>query len=117
MHQPDNLLTLGMAQARLSLSRSTIYRMSDAGEITLIKLGARTMVWESEVKRVALEAKPLKPKKPSTPLTDWQDARRGLRQLPCVGSVAVDFEGFAMPINLTVVSAILAGKASTNSMT
>ncbi|MCA0318474.1 MAG: helix-turn-helix domain-containing protein [Proteobacteria bacterium] len=56
----DALLTLDMAGKRLSLSRATLYRMSDAGEIALVKRGARTMVRESEVTRIVDAARPFK---------------------------------------------------------
>ncbi|MGU3495102.1 helix-turn-helix domain-containing protein [Xanthobacteraceae bacterium A53D] len=56
MTNVDRLLSLREAVDRLSISRTTAYRMAKAGDIQLRKLGSRTYVSESELARVISEA-------------------------------------------------------------
>lgn len=45
------LYSMAEAASRLSISRSTLYELAAAGEIKTIKIGARTAVAESELRK------------------------------------------------------------------
>ena len=70
-HGAVELLTRSEAGARIRASRSTVDRLIALGTLAAIKIGGRTMVRASEVRRFIDEAppvryRPIKPKAAST---------------------------------------------------
>ncbi len=47
---------IGDAVQQLSISRGTLYKMAAAGQIRLVKIGGRTTVPDSEIRRLVGEA-------------------------------------------------------------
>jgi excisionase family DNA binding protein len=55
LHLPPLLNQVPAAARRLGLSRSTIYKFIQAGKLRPIKVGSRTLIEESELRRFAAE--------------------------------------------------------------
>ncbi|TNF15447.1 MAG: DNA-binding protein [Rhodobacteraceae bacterium] len=55
------LLSLPDAAKVLGISRSSLYKMANAGEVSLVKLGGRTLVRSEEIARLADGVEPWRP--------------------------------------------------------
>lgn len=68
-------LSITEAGQLMGVSRRTVYRMIDRGELPTAKAGARTIIRRSDIELLFDDPQPVKPKKESKPVTEFYTAK------------------------------------------